>query len=193
MSMESLIQRFLTFAKPFDLKIGKVILKNVIEECLKSLEESLKTNKIKFELKSEPDLPTISGDRLLLKQSFQNLIQNSIEAMPQRGNLSIDLREIKNFSKEKFIKVEISDTGCGIEEKDQKKIFNPFFTSKEKGTGLGLSLVRKIITLHNGEIEFESSINKGTTFKVYLPLESKSTSTKVEVEEKTDLSQLVYS
>lgn len=184
MSMESLIQRFLTFAKPFDLKTEKVNLENVVEGCIKSLEENLKKNKTEFELQSEPNLPTILGDRLLLKQSFQNLIQNSIEAMPQGGKLSIDLRETKTYAGEKFIKVEISDTGCGIEEKDQKKIFNPFFTSKEKGTGLGLSLVKKIISLHHGEIEFESQVNKGTTFRIYLPSKLKPAFTKAELEEK---------
>jgi two-component system sensor histidine kinase AtoS len=193
MSMESLIQRFLIFAKPFDLKIEKVNLKNVIDECIKALEEKLEKNKIKFGVKSEPDLPTILGDRLLLRQSFQNLIQNSIEAMSLGGELSIDLRETKTYLKEKFIKIEIYDTGCGIEKEDQKKIFNPFFTSKENGTGLGLSLVKKIISLHNGEIELESEINKGTTFKIYLPLKLKPDLSKVEIEEKTDLSQLVYS
>jgi PAS domain S-box-containing protein len=193
LSMESLIQRFLTFAKPFDLRIEKVNLKNIVDECIKALEEKLKENKIKFEVRSEPDLPTIMGDKLLLKQSFQNLIQNSIEAMPLGGELYIDLREIQIPHKEKFIKVEISDTGCGIEEKDQKKIFNPFFTSKEKGTGLGLSLVKKIIDLHHGEIELESQISKGTTFKIYLQLKLKPAFTELEIEEKKSLSRLVYS
>jgi two-component system, sporulation sensor kinase E len=186
MFMESMLQRFLCFAKPFDLKIEKVNLKNVMDECIKSLEENLKTNKINFDLKSEPDLSTTLGDRLLLKQSFQNLIQNSIEAMPQGGELSIDLSETKTYSEEKFIKIKISDTGCGIEKKDQKKIFHPFFTSKEKGTGLGLSLVKKIISLHHGEIEFESQINQGTTFKIYLPLKLKPVLTKAEMNESMD-------
>ena len=191
MSMESLIQRFLTFAKPFDLKIEKVNLKNVIEECIKSLEENVKENKIKFELRSEPNLPSISGDRLLLKQSFLNLVQNSIEAMPLGGKFTIRLGKIKTPHEEELVKIEISDTGCGIEKKDQGKIFNPFFTSKEKGTGLGLSLVKKIISLHQGEIEFESKINKGTTFKIYLPLELKSTFTEANTEERTNLTQLI--
>jgi len=185
MFMESMLQRFLTFAKPFDLKMEKVNLENVVERCIKSLEENLKKNKIEFELKTEPNLPTILGDRLLLKQSFQNLIQNSIEALPRGGKLSIDVRAMKTSQQEELVKVEISDTGCGIEEKDQKKIFNPFFTSKEKGTGLGLSLVKKIISLHHGEIEFESQVNKGTTFRIYLPLKSKPVFTQVGMEEKS--------
>jgi two-component system, sporulation sensor kinase E len=191
MSMESLIQRFLAFAKPSDLKMEKVNLKNVMDECIKSLEENLKRNQIELELKSEPDLPPILGDRLLLRQSFQNLVQNSIEAMPQGGKLAIDFREMKTYPKERYIKIEISDTGCGIEKKDKERIFNPFFTSKEKGTGLGLSLVKKIISLHHGEIEFESQIHRGTTFKIYLPPEGKSTFPKAEKEDKADLGQLI--
>ncbi|MFQ6031363.1 MAG: nitrogen regulation protein NR(II) [Candidatus Zixiibacteriota bacterium] len=193
MYMESLIQRFLTFAKPFDLKIEKVNLKRVVDECINPFKEKLKKSKIRFQVKSEPNLPTTFGDRILLKQCFQNLIQNSIESMSPGGRLSIDLRETKTYPEEKFLKIEISDTGCGIEEKNQEKIFNPFFTSKEKGTGLGLSLVKKIISLHNGEIELESQINKGTTFKIYLPLKLKPDFTEVEAEEKKNLSQFVYS
>jgi signal transduction histidine kinase len=186
MFMESMLQRFLSFAKPFDLKIEKVNLRNVMNACIRPLEENLKTNKIKLDLKSEPDLPLILGDRLLLKQSFQNLIQNSIEAMPQGGKLSIDLGKTKTYSQEKFIRVEITDTGCGIEKKDQRKIFYPFFTSKEKGTGLGLSLVKKIISLHHGEIKFESQVNQGTTFEIYLPLKLKPVLTKAEMNESMD-------
>lgn len=191
LSMESLIQRFLTFTKPFHLKIEKVNLRNVVDEGIKALEEKLIKNEIKLEVKSEPNLPTILGDRLLLRQSFQNLIQNSIEAMTAGGKLAIDLRQTTILPKDELIKVEISDTGCGIEEKEQKKVFNPFFTSKEKGTGLGLSLVKKIISLHHGEIELESQVNKGTTFKVYLPLKSKFDLS--ETEDKKNLAELVYS
>jgi two-component system, sporulation sensor kinase E len=193
MSMESLIQRFLTFAKPFDLKMEKVNLKNLMYECIRTFEEKLKKNKIKFEVKSEPNLPAILADRLLLKQSFQNLIQNSIEAMPLGGELYIDLKETEAYPKEKSVQVRISDTGCGIEEKNQEKIFHPFFTSKEKGTGLGLSLVKKIISLHDGEIELESQINKGTTFEISLPLGLQPDLKEVEIKEKEDLGRVVCS
>lgn len=193
MSMESFIQRFLTFAKPFDLKMERVDLKNVVDECIRILEEKLKKSKIELELKSESDLPSILGDRLLLRQSFQNLIQNSIEAMPAGGELSIDLREMKTYHTEKSVKVEISDTGCGIEEKNQGRIFNPFFTCKEKGTGLGLSLVKKIISLHNGRIEFESRVNKGTTFRIYLASEFKPESLEAKTEEQKILTQFAHS
>jgi PAS domain S-box-containing protein len=183
MRTESMLKRFLTFAKPFQPKIEKVDLKEIIRECHASVKETLKENKITFELDAEPDLPSIWGDRLLLRQCFQNLIQNSIEAMPDGGELYVMLKAEQLRSKEESILVEVSDTGCGIAKEVQDKIFNPFFTSKEKGTGLGLSLVKKIVSLHNGKIELESKLQRGTTFKISLPLKAHSSETGLYSEE----------
>jgi two-component system, sporulation sensor kinase E len=177
MCMESMLKRFLTFAKPFEPKIEKIDIKEIIQECYAPVKEVLKENKITFELDAEPDLPPIWGDRLLLRQCFQNLIQNSIEAMPNGGKLYIRLKEERPGSKEESILMEFFDTGCGIAKEVQDKVFNPFFTSKEKGTGLGLSLVKKIVSLHNGRIELESELQRGTTFKIFLPLKAYSSET----------------
>jgi PAS domain S-box-containing protein len=177
MRMESMLKRFLTFAKPFQPKVEKIDLKEIIQECHTSVKEALKENRIIFKLDAEPELPSIWGDRLLLRQCFQNLIQNSIEAMPNGGELYVGLKEEQPGSKEESILVEFSDTGCGIAKQDQDKVFNPFFTTKENGTGLGLSLVKKIVTMHNGKIELESEQNKGTTFKISLPLKAYSSET----------------
>ena len=185
-SMESMLQRFLDFAKPFKPKMEKIDLGVIIQDCLTSVKETLKENQIALKFDLDPDLPPLLGDCLLLKQCFQNLIQNSIDAMPNGGELSIRFKEEKLSSQEKSMLVEISDTGCGIAKEDQDKIFNPFFTSKEKGTGLGLSLVKKIVSLHNGKIELESELNKGTTFKLFFPFRLSLDLTKVEAEEKVD-------
>ena len=171
-SMESMLQRFLSFTKPLRLMIEKVKVAEIIRECLASLRESLRDKNITLDPEIEPDLLPVSGDQLLLKQCFQNLIQNSIEAMPDGGKLRIGIGETEAFG-EKSTLVEISDTGCGIAKEDQHRIFNPFFTLKERGTGLGLSLVKKIVTLHAGKIEVESDPGKGTTFRIILPRESK--------------------
>jgi PAS domain S-box-containing protein len=170
LGMESMLQRFLSFAKPFQLRMERTDFKQIIQECQRSVKETLQEKGIKFEFASEPNLPPLMGDRLLLKQCFQNLIQNSIQAMPQGGKLVIKLSLDRLPSDDDLIFIEISDTGCGIAKQDQEKVFNPFFTSREKGTGLGLSLVKKIISLHNGKIELESEPNRGTTFKIHLPL-----------------------
>lgn len=193
MIMESMLQRFLAFAKPFQLKIEKINLKKIIQECHTSVKETLKENTITFEFESEPGLPFILGDRLLLKQCFHNVIQNAIEAMPDGGKLLIQLGEKQLTSQEKSILVEFSDTGCGIPKEVQDKIFNPFFTSREKGTGLGLSLVKKIVSLHNGKIEVESEPNKGTTFRIYLPLKLTPDFTQTQSQEKENVGILISS
>lgn len=186
MSMESMLRRFLDFAKPLQPKMEEIDLGVIIQDCLTSVKETLRENKITFKFDSEPYLPTFLGDRLLLKQCFQNLIQNSIEAMPNGGELYFSLGEKQFGSKEKTMLVEVSDTGYGIAKEAQEKIFNPFFTTKEKGTGLGLSLVKKIVSLHNGRIELESGINNVTTFKIYLPLKQSPDLTQPVVREKVN-------
>jgi PAS domain S-box-containing protein len=171
-STEEMLQKFLTFAKPIELVPKEVNLKEVLQESLTSIKEISKDISINLEIKE--DLPLISGDPLLLKQCFQNIFQNSIDAMSQGGRLSINVEkalglESKEDKDYDLVMVDISDTGEGIPEDELEKIFFPFFSSKEKGVGLGLSLVRKIIDLHKGKIEVRSEQNKGTTFKIYLP------------------------
>ena len=168
---EEMLQRFLAFAKPMELAPGEVMVKDVIQESLGAIKGTLKGIKVKLEVKEET--PRISGDPLLLKQCFQNLFQNSIDAMPQGGGLFINVEKSAGSKGEKdFLTVEISDTGEGISPDELEEVFLPFHSSKEKGAGLGLSLVRKIIDLHQGRIEVQSNPQKGTTFKIYLPLVS---------------------
>jgi len=192
MSMESMLQRFLAFAKPYQLKIDKVNLRKLVEECHAALKETFREKEVDFAVNCEPDLAPILGDALLLKQSFQNLMQNSVEAMPNGGKLTVNLRPVSPPSGDKAISIEFTDTGCGIAKEIQDKIFNPFFTAKENGTGLGLSFVRKIIHLHNGRIELESRLGRGTTFTICLPLRLEQDSTQKALQESEKLEVFVY-
>jgi two-component system, sporulation sensor kinase E len=192
MSMESMLQRFLAFAKPYQLKLDQVDLEKIIRECHSGMKEVLKEKRIEFVLRWEPDVVPILGDPLLLKQSFQNLMQNSVEAMPDGGKLTVNLRQVSPPSGDKVISIEFTDTGCGIPKEIQDKVFNPFFTAKEKGTGLGLSFVRKIINLHNGRIELESRPAQGTTFTVYLPVKLEQEPAQKAFQESEKLEVLTY-
>lgn len=113
----------------------------------------------------EPIAP-IYGQAGELNQLWTHLILNALQAMPQKGTLTVGLREMGNE-----IEVSVSDTGCGIPEALRERIFEPFFTTRAagEGAGLGLDIARKIVEKHRGRIEVQSEVGAGSTFLVYLP------------------------
>jgi signal transduction histidine kinase len=100
---------------------------------------------------------------------IQNLILNAIQAVEESGNISLEIRMTKLEDKKEYAQIKVTDDGCGIEEKDIKKVFEPFFTNKEKGTGLGLAIVSRIVDGYGGKIAIESVVNQGTSVTVWLP------------------------
>lgn len=162
--MEVMLKKYLNITKPLEIVPTKFSIEKILKEAQRSIGK--KAVNVKFELKIGKNLPHLTGDPLLLKQVFQNLFKNAIEAMPFGGKLSVSVNLEGGF-----LETVISDTGYGILKENLRKIFNPFFSSKDKGVGLGLSLVKKIITSHRGRIEVESEEGKGTTFRVFLPVQ----------------------
>ena len=110
----------------------------------------------------------VKGDTNQLQQCFLNLIFNSIEAMPEGGELRVSSC---NDSTNKFAQIQIQDTGCGIPKEKMDHIFDPFFTTKQEGegTGLGLSIVYGVVKNHKGDIQIDSTVGKGSTFIVTIP------------------------
>ena len=113
------------------------------------------------------DLPVIQADGDQLRQVAINLLLNAGSATPDGG----EIRVRTSCPDERHIKIEISDTGAGIDESNIDKIFEPFFTTKARGTGLGLAITKQIIDMHQGEISIESEKGQGTTVAIQLPLE----------------------
>ncbi|MCX7642747.1 MAG: CHASE2 domain-containing protein [Armatimonadetes bacterium] len=121
---------------------------------------------IKVQTDLEPNLPPVMGNPTELRQVLINLIFNAVEAMPNGGTLSI-----RTWSENNFACIAVQDTGIGMTPEIKRRIFDPFFTTKgEQGTGLGLSICYGIVTRHNGTIDVESEVGKGTTFIVKLPI-----------------------
>jgi signal transduction histidine kinase len=113
----------------------------------------------------KPDLKKAMVDHYQIRQAFHNLILNAFQAMEEGGKLWISNREEGNF-----VEVEFKDTGCGIKEEDQERIFDALFTTKARGIGLGLAVTQGIIEGHEGQIELKSEFGKGATFVVRLPI-----------------------
>lgn len=118
-------------------------------------------------VKNYSEIPAIPCYLDELNQLWSNLVQNAVDAMPNKGTLTVDL-----FRQDPYVVVKITDTGGGISPEIQNRIFEPFFTTKSRGqgSGIGLSIVKKIVDKHNGKIEVESIPGK-TTFAIYLPIE----------------------
>jgi signal transduction histidine kinase len=110
-------------------------------------------------------LPPVLFDPAQLKQVLVNLIKNAMQAMPPQGTLTV-----RSGATQEAVWMAVSDTGPGIPPEQLNRIFEPFYTTKNKGTGLGLLIVQRIIRDHGGRIELESTVGKGTTFKLWLPL-----------------------
>ncbi len=162
--MDRIITDFLSFARPTELNISSVDLDQLIRKCVASIAEDRNDIAVRFDTDG---MPAVSGDEILLRQAFTNLIQNAVEAMPRGGDLGFGFTQ-----EESGLKITVSDSGHGIPEKIRNKIFLPFYTTKDRGTGLGLAIVHKIVVSHQGSITVESS-EKGTTFRVKLPIRGK--------------------
>jgi two-component system NtrC family sensor kinase len=146
-------------------------INSLMKECVKLVEKQASFQNIKIVEQYQGDLPTIILDPSQMQQVFLNMIINAAEAMEEGGELRIRSRldSINNL-----IAIEISDTGHGIPEKLLNKLFDPFFTTKEvgHGTGLGLAISYGIIKEHKGWINVESTVGKGSTFTIGLPLQT---------------------
>ncbi|HSB33494.1 MAG TPA: ATP-binding protein [Nitrospirota bacterium] len=161
--MNRIIGDLLTFARPASLNRARVNVKELLEGCLASARQAVAPDQ-PFETKVRIEEIEASVDEVLMRQAFTNLIQNALEAMPGGGMVFLEAG-VRNDE----LVVVIRDTGMGIPPAIVKKIFLPFYTTKDKGVGMGLALAHKVITSHGGRIEVESKEGRGTTFTVMLP------------------------
>ena len=111
------------------------------------------------------DLPEINADPAMLRQALLNLALNACQAMPHGGSLRLACRPLSR----KRVELVVEDTGVGIPPEHLQKIFDLYFTTKEKGSGIGLSMVYRIVQLHDGEVEVQSTPGRGTRFRLVFP------------------------
>ncbi|OPL16151.1 MAG: hypothetical protein AVO38_08755 [delta proteobacterium ML8_D] len=174
-NMDNKISNLLLFARKQKFSMRMIDVNEVLNKMLKFSEQIIKKENIVLTVNHEDINPIIRGDEELLKQVFLNLILNAIQAMPDGGNLHIETKVFDKRREEGDIddsKVEIKfiDDGIGIHKNYIKKIFDPFFSTREGGTGLGLVIVHNIVDVHGGSIDVESSNNRGTIFNLTFPL-----------------------
>jgi len=177
--LNELLKTFFSFAKPQKLNLIDCSVKDVINEIIPFLFKEIADQGVRFVEAYDPQLPKIKVDKNQMYQVFLNLFLNAIQAMPNGGELKIEVNPTVSYSQDgpsqNFIKIVISDTGKGIPPNIVHRIFDPFFTTKPKGIGLGLSITYQIIKKHGGTIKVESKLEKGTSFIINLPVISETT------------------
>jgi signal transduction histidine kinase len=163
--LDEVVQGFLKFTRPEDLRLQPVRVSTLLEEILPIVEPEAKKNNVRVVTNCADATPPVNGDSTMLRQAFLNLAINACQAMPNGGTLRLTCAPVSG----RRVEVEVEDTGVGIAPAHLGRIFDLYFTTKDHGTGIGLSMVYRIVQMHDGEIEVQSTPGRGTTFKLLLP------------------------
>ena len=177
MRAKNLTQRLLTFARGGAPVITTVSLRGLL---LEATEFALHGSNVRSVFEISDDLMPAEIDSTQISQVIQNLVINAMQSMPGGGHLTVRARNapsgeypMEHPKSGKYLRIEIEDQGSGIPKEYMKKIFDPYFTTKQKGSGLGLATAYSIIKNHNGFITAESEPGSGSTFIIYLPASDK--------------------
>jgi PAS domain S-box-containing protein len=165
-SLQKVVNDFLSFARPVELEMGHILLRELLQECIEEVKVAT-SDEVDFRIQGV--FPEVRGDERMLRQVFTNLIRNaaeSLEGTNRKGKLEINGSTALNG---KFCVVDVSDNGIGIRNEDITRIFAPFYSTKREGVGLGLAIVQKLVLQHNGTITVESGAH-GSVFRVQLPV-----------------------
>ncbi|ABQ27548.1 cache domain-containing protein [Geotalea uraniireducens] len=168
--VERIVANLLKFARQEQKNLGTVFINRLLREILSQVGHQVPLSGINIREEYAPDIPEIEGDSDQVRQVFINLVINAVQAMPGGGDLTITTGIDSEAGK---CEITVTDTGNGIALENLEQIFNPFFTTKAGGTGLGLSVSYGIIRDHGGRIEVRSEPEKGSMFRVVLPVKQR--------------------
>ncbi|UCF82107.1 MAG: HAMP domain-containing histidine kinase [Desulfobacteraceae bacterium] len=161
--LNNMLQRFKSFSYMSEEKMERLSLFKVIVQMHELFDHQFQINQIQCQVEGNENLPDILGDRQGLQQVFSNLFINAVDALGDRND-GQRIINIRTYSSDGKVSVEVQDNGCGIPEEIQERIFDPFFTTKDedKGTGLGMAIIESILHKHQARIEVESEVGAGT-------------------------------
>jgi signal transduction histidine kinase len=162
--LDEVVQGFLKFTRPEDLKLQPVGLSELVGEVVPVITSEAEQRGIAIVVEAD-GAPDVNGDPAMLRQAILNLALNALQAMPNGGTLRLRAEAVRR----RRAKITVSDTGVGIKPEHLQRIFDLYFTTKERGSGIGLSMVYRTVQMHDGEIEVQSTPGKGTTFTILLP------------------------
>lgn len=172
-NLKAIVSRFSDFAKMPPPEFESVDVNELVRSVIKLFEPQLSgvgRPPITPELYLDENIARPEADPILLRRALENLVLNSLDAMPAGGTLTVRTSQ-RNGS----VRLEVSDTGAGLTPEECARLFTPYYTSKRHGTGLGLAIVQSVVSDHNGKIEVESAPGAGATFRIELPIEQPGT------------------
>ena len=187
---KSLTQQLLTFSKGGTPILEVTSVYDMVEECAQFV---LRGSNVKCEVKSDDKLWPVDADKGQISQVVNNLLINADQAMPRGGTITLRLRnlrvrhaEVPSLDSGEYVCIEVRDEGTGISPENLKRIFDPYFTTKDSGNGLGLASSYAIINSHKGTITVDSSVGHGSIFRVYLPKSTRPLQAKAEAHKATE-------
>lgn len=163
--LDYIITQFLGAIRPAPLQMKLASLNEVVGKTLELLRPEIENRGVTVKAKLARNLTATPVDATQLQQVLVNLVKNATQAMTTGGTLTLQTGENSDD-----VWVSVADTGGGIPQEQINRIFEPFYTTKKKGSGLGLMIVQRIVRAHNGRIELDSQVGRGTTFRIWLPL-----------------------
>jgi signal transduction histidine kinase len=163
--LDEVVQGFLRFIRPENLRLDIVPVASIVEAILPIVKAEADHHRVQLEIDVPRDLPDIRVDSAMMQQALLNLAINACQAMPDGGRLRLAAAP----ASQQRIEITCEDTGHGIPPEHLDQIFNLYFTTKEGGSGIGLSMVYRTVQLHDGELEVQSTPGRGTTFRLLLP------------------------
>ncbi|KZE96540.1 Sporulation kinase E [Geobacillus stearothermophilus] len=164
--IESIITEFLVLAKPQAVQYKQNDICKIMQDTIDLISAQAMMHNVQIIADFDRGLPPVYCEPNQLKQVFINILKNAIEVMPKGGDITVRITRAGCY-----VRISITDQGCGIPKDKIKKLGEPFYTTKERGTGLGLMVSYKIIEEHQGKIDVESEVGVGTTFHITLPIE----------------------
>jgi signal transduction histidine kinase len=164
--LDRVVQGFLRFARPQDLRLAPVDLNGVLSDVARVARPEAARAGVEIVLEPAANLPRVTADSELIAQAVGNLVSNAIQAMPGGGTLAVGSRHATAGG----VQLSVTDQGVGIPPENLERIFRLYFTTKEGGSGIGLAMVYRIVQMHDGRIDVDSEVGKGTTVTVTLPV-----------------------
>jgi len=167
---DTIVQNFLEFSRPPKLKIQTISPSEIVDFAVQLMAHRIESYGVRLDIKRHSAMPPVAADPEQIKEVIVNIIVNACEAMQGGGRILITEEQGLDEEIGDSIYIHIEDNGPGISSKNQKKVLQPFFTTKEEGTGLGLSIAARIVEEHKGRLTFQSKEFEGTTFTIVLPV-----------------------